>query len=148
MKISDFLAPTDVVTDVAATDKENLLLDLARNAASKLSLSSDQIFAELSKREALGSTGIGGGVAIPHARFRGIKKPFGMFVRLKKPMDYDAVDSKPVDLVVLLLLPETAGGEQLGALATIARKLRDPEVAAALRRARASADLHRTLTSE
>jgi nitrogen PTS system EIIA component len=67
---------------------------------------------------------------------------------LKKPMDYDAVDGKPVDLVVLLLLPEAAAGEQLGALATIARKLRDPKVAATLRRARASADLYRTLTSE
>jgi PTS system nitrogen regulatory IIA component len=147
MKISDLLASTDVAIDVAAADKEKLLLDLARNAAAKLNLDSDRIFIELSKREALGSTGVGGGVAIPHARFQSIGKPFGTLVRLKKPMDYDAVDGKPVDLIVLLLLPEAAG-DQLGALATIARKLRDPGVAAGLRRARSSAELYRALTSD
>ena len=84
MKISNFLASTDVAIDVAAADKDKLLLDLARNAAAKLNLDSDRIFVELSKREALGSTGVGGGVAIPHARFQSIGKPFGMLVRLKK----------------------------------------------------------------
>jgi PTS system nitrogen regulatory IIA component len=148
MKISDFLASTDVAIDVAAADKQKLLSELARNAASKLNLGSDRIFAELSKREALGSTGVGGGVAIPHARFQSIEKPFGMFARLKKPMEYDAVDGKPVDLVVLLLLPEAVGGEPLGALATIARKLRDPEIAAALRDARGNVEIYRTLTAE
>jgi len=148
MKISDFVASTDVAIDVAAADKQKLLLELARNAASKLDLGSDRIFAELSKREALGSTGVGGGVAIPHARFQSVKKPFGMVLRLKKPMEYDAVDGKPVDLVVLLLLPEAAGVEPLGALATIARKLRDPAIAAALRGARDTAQIYRTLTAE
>jgi PTS system nitrogen regulatory IIA component len=136
MKISDFLASTDSATNFVAADKEKLLLALARNAGAKLGLDGDRILAELSKREALGSTGVGGGVAIPHARFPAIKKPFSMLVRLKKPIDYDAVDGKPVDIVVLLLLPEAAGGEQLGALASIARKLRNPNVAAVLRRAR------------
>ena len=147
MKISDFLASTDVAIDVAAADKENLLLNLARNAAAKLNLDSDRIFVELSKREALGSTGVGGGVAIPHARFQSIGKPFGTLVRLKKPMDYDAVDGKPVDLIVLLLLPEAAG-DQLGALATIARRLREPNVAAGLRRARGASEMYRALTSD
>jgi nitrogen PTS system EIIA component len=147
MKISDFLASTDVAIDVAATDKQKLLLDLARNAAARVELGSDRIFVALSKREALGSTGVGGGIAIPHARFQSIGKPFGMLVRLKRPMDYDAVDSKPVDLIVLLLLPEAAG-EQLGALAMIARKLRDPNIAAALRRGRDSAEMYRALTSD
>jgi PTS system nitrogen regulatory IIA component len=147
MKISDFLASTDVAIDVAAADKENLLLNLARNAAAKLNLDSDRIFVELSKREALGSTGVGGGVAIPHARFQSIAKPFGTLVRLKKPMDYDAVDGKPVDLIVLLLLPEAAG-DQLGALATIARRLREPNVAAGLRRARGASEMYRALTSD
>jgi PTS system nitrogen regulatory IIA component len=148
MKISDFLSSTDVAIDVVAVDKQKLLSELARNAAAKLDLGSDRIFAELSKREALGSTGVGGGVAIPHARFQSVKKPFGMLVRLKKPMDYDAVDGKPVDLIVLLLLPEAAGGEPLGALATIARRLRDPTIAAALRDARGAVEIYRTLTAE
>jgi nitrogen PTS system EIIA component len=147
MKIPDFLASTDVAIDFAAADKEKLLLDLARNAAAKLNLDGDRIFVELSKREALGSTGVGGSVALPHARFQSIVKPFGTLVRLKKPMNYDAVDDKPVDLIALLLLPEAAG-DQLGALATIARRLRDPNVAAGLRRARGGAEMYRALTSD
>jgi PTS system nitrogen regulatory IIA component len=147
MKISDFIASIDVAIDVAAADKEKLLLELARSAAARVDISSDRIFVALSKREALGSTGVGGGIAIPHARFQSIAKPFGMLVRLKRPMDYDAVDNKPVDLIVLLLLPEAAC-EPLGALALIARRLRDPNVAAALRRARGSAEMYRALTSD
>jgi PTS system nitrogen regulatory IIA component len=146
MKIFDFLSPTDVAIDVVADDKKKLLSELARSCGSKLELPADQILAELIKREGLGSTGVGGGVAIPHARFKQSIKPFGMLVRLKRPMDYDAVDGKPVDIVFLLLLPESACGEQLGALASIARKLREPAITAALRRARDSAEIYRTLT--
>jgi PTS system nitrogen regulatory IIA component len=149
MKIFDFLAAADVKADVAAAGKKKLLSELARAAASKLDIPGDRIAAELLKREELGSTGVGGGVAIPHARFAEAKAPFGMLVRLKKPIDYDAVDGKPVDIVVLLLLPEGAGGEQqLGALATIARKLRDPAITAALRRARDGAEMYRILTAD
>jgi nitrogen PTS system EIIA component len=149
MKISDFLAATDVKADVAAADKKKLLLELARFAGAKLDIPGDRIAAELLKREELGSTGVGGGVAIPHARFAEAKAPFGMLVRLKKAMDYDAVDGKPVDIVFLLLLPEGAAGEQqLGALATIARKLRNPEITATLRRARDGAEMYRTLTAD
>jgi PTS system nitrogen regulatory IIA component len=149
MIISDFLAATDVKADVAATDKKRLLAMLAREAAAKIGIDADRIAAELYKREELGSTGVGGGVAIPHARFQQAKTPFGMLARLKKPIEYDAVDGKPVDIVFLLLLPEGAGGEQqLGALASIARKLRTPAVTAALRRARDSMDMHRILTSD
>ena len=149
MKISDFLAAADVRVDIAATDKKKLLAALARDAGVKLNIPGDRIAAELLKREELGSTGVGGGVAIPHARFAEAKAPFGMLVRLKKAMDYEAVDGKPVDIVFLLLLPEGSGGEQqLGALATIARKLRNPEIAAALRRARDGAEIYRTLTAD
>jgi PTS system nitrogen regulatory IIA component len=149
MKISDFLAPADVKIDVASTDKKKLLAELAREAAAKIGIGADCIAAELLKREELGSTGVGGGVAIPHARFQQAKCPCGLLVRLKKPIDYDAVDGKPVDIVSLLLLPEGSGGEQqLGALASIARKLRNPAVTAALRRARDSMDMHRILTSD
>jgi len=149
MKISDFLAAADVKADIAATDKNKLLAELAREAAAKTGIGADHIAAELIKREELGSTGVGSGVAIPHARFQQAKAPFGMLARLKKPIDYDAVDGKPVDIVSLLLLPEGSGGEQqLGALASIARKLRIPAVTAALRRARDSMDMYRIFESD
>jgi nitrogen PTS system EIIA component len=147
MNISDFLSPSDAAIDVAAADKRKLLTELARNAAAKLNRRDEPILAALTKREELGSTGVGGGVAIPHARFADIRRPFGMLIRLKKPMEYDAVDGKPVDIVFLLLLPEADDGEQLGALASIARKLRDPAVTAALRQARDGAEMYRTLTT-
>ncbi len=108
----------------------------------------EHVLAELQKREELGSTGVGGGVALPHARFHQVDKPIGMLLRLRKPIEFDAVDGEPVDIVFLLLLPESPDGEQLGALASIARKLRKPEITAALRGARDSAEMYRTLAAE
>jgi PTS system nitrogen regulatory IIA component len=108
----------------------------------------DHILAELSKREELGSTGVGNGIAIPHARFPEIDKAFGMLLRLRQPIDFDALDGKPIDLVFLLLLPESTKGEQLTALACVARKLRSPAVTAALRHAHDSAQILRLLASE
>jgi PTS system nitrogen regulatory IIA component len=148
MKIPDFLSPTDVIIDVAASNKQKLLLQLARKAGSILDMPPDRVFSELRKCEDLGSTGMGDGVAIPHARFQQVKKPFGMLIRLKKPMDFDAVDGKPVDIVFLLLLPEAADGEQLGALACIVRQLANPAITAALRRARDSAEMYRALATD
>jgi nitrogen PTS system EIIA component len=147
MKIADFLSLSEVVPELAAADKQKLLLELSRKAGARLGISPDRVFAELNKREELGSTGMGDGVAIPHARYHEINKPFGMFIRLKKPIAFEAVDGKPVDIVFLLLLPDASAGEQLGALASIARKLRDSTDAAALRRARDGADIYRTLTA-
>lgn len=148
MKLSDFLSPTDVIADLVAADKQKLLLELARKGASIFGVRPDHVFAELTKREELGSTGMGDGVAIPHARFQQVTKPHGMLVRLKKPLAFDAVDGKPVDIVFLLLLPETAKGEQLNALALIARKLRDPAITAALRHARDSSEMYRALATD
>jgi nitrogen PTS system EIIA component len=148
MKISDFLAAADVATDVVAPDKQKLLSDLAHRAGPAVDVPPEHILAELRKREELGSTGMGGGVAMPHARFYQVSRPFGLLLRLKKPIDFDAVDGKPVDTVCLLLLPEAAGGDQLGALACIARKLRDPATIAALRGARDSAQVYRTLAAD
>ncbi len=148
MKISDFLRAADVSTDVVASDKHKLLSDLAHKAGPSVDIPPDRILSELSKREELGSTGVGGGVALPHARFHQIDKPFGILLRLKKSIDFDAVDGKPVDTVCLLLLPETQAGEQLGALACIARKLRDPATIAAVRGARDAAQIYRTLAAD
>jgi nitrogen PTS system EIIA component len=148
MKITDFLSPTEVMTDVVAADKPTLLKELARKAGSALDVPPDHIIAELIKREQLGSTGMGGGVAIPHARFADVNKPYGMVVRLKKPIDFDAVDGKPVDTVFLLLLPDGPAGERLGALACTARKLRDPVTMAALRLARNGREIYDALIAD
>jgi PTS system nitrogen regulatory IIA component len=148
MKISDFLSPSDVMVDIAAADKQKLLAALARKAGTIVDVTPEHLLAELRKREELGSTGVGGGVALPHARFHQVGRPIGMLLRLRKPIDFDAVDEQPVDVVFLLLLPETPVGEQLGALAAIARKLRDPDVAAALREARDSRQMYQALTVE
>jgi|ERR1700722_5268743 PTS system nitrogen regulatory IIA component len=148
MKVSDFLSLADVSIEAAFADKRKLLEDLARRASRAVDLEPDIILAELRKREQLGSTGMGGGVALPHARIHRIQKPFGMVVRLKKPIEFDAVDGKPVDMIALLLLPDTQEGKQLGALACIARKLRDPDVLTALRHARDGGELYRRLIAD
>jgi nitrogen PTS system EIIA component len=149
MKIPDFLSADNVIIDATAADKKKLLSELARKAGATVDILPERLLSELVKREELGSTGMGGGVAIPHARFHQITKPFGMLVRLRKPLDFDAVDGEPVDIVFLLLLPEAAGaGDQLGALASIARKLRNAKSAAALRKARDGAEIYRILTAD
>jgi PTS system nitrogen regulatory IIA component len=112
MVIRDFLSPSDALIAVRASDKRRLLQDLASRAAAALDLPADRIGSELLRREELGSTGTGGGIAIPHARMSGIKKPFGMLVRLKQPIAFDAIDDQPVEIVFLLLLPAASAGEQ------------------------------------
>ncbi len=147
MKISEFLSPTETLLNVRASDKEQLLQELARQAATKLNLSEDDIVSELLKREGLGSTGMGNGVAIPHARFQNIERPFGIIAKLKQPIDFDAIDGRPVDVVFVLLLPTAAEGEQLGALACVARKLRAAEDLVQLRHAKNAPELYAALTS-
>ena len=142
MHIKDFLSPSDALVDVRAADKDRLLQELAERAATALHLPADRIASELRKREDLGSTGTGGGVAIPHARMAEVKKPFGVLVRLRQPIAFDAIDGEPVDMVFLLLLPAAAAGEQLNALASVARKLRDPMSLRRLRQAADGAELH------
>ena len=137
------------MTNVAAADKRALLSALSRKAGTMVDVRPEHVFSELIKREELGSTGMGGGVAIPHARFNEVTKPFGMLARLRKPLNFEAVDGASVDIVFLLLLPEAAAaGDQLGALASIARKLRKPEVTAALRGAKDGAEMHHVLTRD
>jgi len=148
MNIQDFLSPDDVTINVAPLKKQKLLLHLANKAGSRLGLPPDELFKELSKREELGSTGVGDGVAIPHARFNQVDKPFGMLFRFRQPIEFGALDGQPIDIVFLLLLPETAKGEQLSALACVARKLRKPAVTAALRKATDAAETFRLLASE
>jgi nitrogen PTS system EIIA component len=142
MKIADLLSPMDVMIDVRTTDKGLLLRELAAKAASSLKLRVDQVAPLLLKREDLGSTGIGGGVAIPHARLPELDRPFGLLAKLNQPVEFDAIDGQAVDLVFLLLLPAAAENGQLGALALVARTLRPSEVLVRLRRARTVSEIY------
>lgn len=142
MKISDFLAPADVVIDVRTSQKQQLLQELSRKAAASLGLQVDYVAAELLKREALGSTGMGNGVAIPHARLPMVTRPHGIMARLKPPVDFDAIDGQPVDLVFLLLLPAPPEPDHLTALALVARTLKASETLARLRQAKNASDFY------
>ena len=141
MDLADLIEPGRVVFGARADTKEKLLLDLASSAAASLNLDPKLVFNALQAREELGSTGLGEGFALPHARIEGLDRFFGMFARLKRPVHFDSVDAKPVDLVFLLLSPATAQGEHLAALAAVSRHLRDKEFAASLRKAANTAAL-------
>ncbi len=136
MKISDFLSPNQVMVDVKATDKNRLLEQLSMEAAAEAGLPADEVVREIAKREELGSTGVGNGVALPHARLPSLKAPFALLARLRHPIDFDAIDGERVDIVVLLLLPETGDGAKGNALACVARALRDAETLRQIRSAR------------
>ena len=146
MQIKDFLSPSQVAIDVRASDKAGLLRELAARAASALDLPGDAVAGAIEKRDELGSTGIGGGAAMPHARLREVGKPFGVLARLASPVAFEAIDGQPVDIVFLLLLPASSQLDQLNALAAVARKLRDQGVLSRLRGAASPGDLYRAMT--
>jgi nitrogen PTS system EIIA component len=108
MQITDFLSPAHVAIDVRASDKVGLLRELAARAASALDLPGNAVANAIEKRDELGSTGIGGGAAMPHARLREVNNAFGLLARLEKPIAFDAIDGQPVDIVILLLLPASS----------------------------------------
>jgi len=110
---------------VKASGKKALLAELSSKAAHLYKLDERRLFDRLLERERLGSTGIGGGIAIPHGRMAGLSKPVGMFARLAHGVDFDSIDERPVDTVFLLLAPEGAGADHLKALARVSRLLRD-----------------------
>jgi PTS system nitrogen regulatory IIA component len=142
MKICDLLCPADVMIDIRTLDKRLLLRELAAKAAPRLKLHIDQVAPLLLKREDLGSTGIGRGVAIPHARLTELDRPFGLLAKLKQPIEFDAIDGQAVDIVFVLLLPAAAENGQLGALALVARTLRPSEVLVGLRRAKTASEIY------
>ncbi len=121
MEIKDFLAPSQVLINRHASDKTNLLDHLARQAADALDLSHETILSALLKREELGSTGTGNGVALPHARLSGVSKPFALLARLNKAIEFDAIDDEPVDSVCLVLVPTDSeeGGRALACAARV-----------------------------
>jgi PTS system nitrogen regulatory IIA component len=131
--VDDFLSPDRLILGFPGSDKRQLFQDLADLASRSTGLDREQILGAIEQREKLGTTGIGDGIAIPHARMPGLDRLTGFFVRLATPIEYDALDDAPVDLVFLLIAPEAASTLQLKALARIARLLRDPELGARLR---------------
>lgn len=131
--LSDLLRPDAVLHDVAVPTKKMLLQVLGTHAGPLVGLTPRAIVERLSEREKLGSTGFGGGVAIPHAKLDGLTQVTGMFARLAQPIDFQAVDDLPVDLVFLLLSPTNAGADHLKALARVSRRLRDRTFLAKLR---------------
>jgi PTS system nitrogen regulatory IIA component len=137
MKISEVIKPEDVTIDAAASSKATLLQQLSENAARVLGISERDVFAALQRRESLGSTGIGKGIAIPHAPVAGIDAPFGQFVRLTKPIEFEAIDEEPVDIVCLILIPSEGQSTYLKLLSNIARQLRSKD---ALRKIRSAVD--------
>lgn len=125
MEIADILTPQNIVPKLSATSKKQVLQELAKRAATVTGLKDRFIFDALLQRERLGTTGVGHGIAIPHGKLEGIDKLFGLFARLEKPVDFDAIDEQPVDLLFLLLAPEIAGADHLKALARVSRLLRN-----------------------
>ena len=133
MSLTDLIAPNAVIPALKVTSKKQAIQVLATHAAQLTGHNERMISEILLQREKLGSTGVGNGIAIPHGKLPKLGKLFGMFARLEQPIDFEALDGQPVDLIFLLLAPETAGADHLKALARIARLLRDTEVAQKLR---------------
>src|SRR5258708_19490050 len=142
MKISDLLTPTDVMIDVRTANKRLLLQEFAAKAAASLGLRDDQVAPSLLKREELGSTGIGRGVAIPHARLPNLQRPYGLLAKLRHPIEFESIDGQAVDIVFVLLLPAAVESGQLEALALAARVLRPPENLIRLREAKNASELY------
>jgi PTS system nitrogen regulatory IIA component len=135
MNLSDLLKPEAVLPSMHAQSKKQVLQELSAVAARQTGLPEREIFDTLLQRERLGSTGVGQGVAIPHGKLRALDHLVGVFGRLARPVDFDSLDEQPVDVVFVLLAPETAGADHLKALARIARILRDPAMTQKLRSA-------------
>ena len=144
--LSDIIQPDAVLLALKAGSKRQVLQLMASRASALTGLDEKAVLDSLVQREKLGSTGVGGGIAIPHARLSGIDHILGMLARLAQPVDFEALDDQPVDLVFLMLAPETAGADHLKALARIARVLRDPLVVARLRGAFDKDALYAVLT--
>jgi len=146
MNISDLLAPEAVVPALKAQNKKQLLQELAARAAALTGLPEKRIFETLIERERLGTTGVGAGIAIPHGRMAGVTRITGVFARLEGGLDYEAVDSQPVDLVFMLLAPENAGADHLKALARVSRLLRNQVTCEKLRAAGTAEAIYAILT--
>lgn len=148
MDLIDILDEKAVLGGLRASSKKQLLQTLSEAAAERTGLTAREVFDTILQREKLGSTGVGNGIAIPHGKFARFDRIAGVFARLEEPIEFDALDDQPVDLVFLLLAPESAGADHLKALSRIARVLRDPVRVSHLRATQDPAELYRWLVDE
>src|SRR4029079_3380278 len=146
MPIADLIAPNAILRALKVNGKKQALQEVAAKAAALTGQSDRAILEILLQREKLGSTGVGNGVAIPHGKLAKLGQVFGLFARLERPVDFEALGGPPGDLIFLLLAPEGAGADHLKALARVARLLRDPEVARKLRNSHDADALYAVLT--
>jgi len=145
MPLNDLIAPNAILPALKVNNKKQAIQEIAARAAELTGLNERSVLEILLQREKLGSTAVGNGVAIPHGKLAKLGRLFGLFARLDRPIDFEALDGQPVDLMFLLLAPETAGADHLKALARVARLLRDPEVARKLRESRDADALYAVL---
>lgn len=146
MTLDALIDKQSVLANLKAPNKKQLLLELSQSLANRVAIDHRIIFETLLKREKLGSTGIGQGIAIPHGKVPTLSRVYGLFARLSAPVEFESVDGQPVDLVFVLLAPEHAGADHLKALAKISRLLRDPAVVAKLRGTEDAEGLYAILT--
>ena len=146
MDLSDLIDVPAILPALKANSKKQLLQVLAERASEITGMPEREVFDTILQRERLGSTGVGNGIAIPHGKLGGVKRIIGVFARLDAPVDFDALDDQPVDLVFLLLAPEGAGADHLKALSRIARVLRDAETVAKVRGTRDATAIHALLS--
>uniref|UniRef100_A0A9E8CKX0 PTS IIA-like nitrogen regulatory protein PtsN n=1 Tax=Bosea sp. NBC_00436 TaxID=2969620 RepID=A0A9E8CKX0_9HYPH len=145
MTLTDLLSPAAVISPLRANGKKQALQELAQHAATLTGLPDRELFEALLQRERLGSTGIGEGIAIPHGRMPGIDRLIGLFAKTEKPIDFDALDGQPVDIIFVLIAPEGAGADHLKALARVARVLRNQSVLEQVRKVRDPAAIYAVL---
>jgi PTS system nitrogen regulatory IIA component len=145
MPLTDLVAPNAVIPALGVSGKKQALQELAARAAVLTGQNERNIHEILLQRERLGSTAVGNGIAIPHGKLAKLDRLFGMFARLEQPIDFEALDGQPVDLIFLLLAPESAGADHLKALARIARLLRDSTIADRLRESRDAEGIYSVL---
>jgi nitrogen PTS system EIIA component len=146
--LTDLIAPDAVIPALKVISKKQALHELAARAAALTGQNERSIVEVLMQREKLGSTAVGNGIAIPHGKLPKLERLFGMFARLGRPIDFEALDAQPVDLIFLLLAPEGAGADHLKALARVARLLRDPDVVHKLRASQDAEALYAVLAMQ
>ncbi len=147
MEIGDLITLEGVIPNLRVTNKKQALQELARRAGALTGLEERAIYEVLFERERLGTTGVGNGIAIPHGKLAALTRLYGLFARLETPIDFEAIDEQPVDLIFLLLAPEQAGADHLKALARISRLLRDRSICEKLRGSDTAEALYALLTN-
>ena len=148
MSLHDLIDSEAIIASLKAPTKKQALQELSERASAVAGLPAREIFDALLQRERLGSTGVGGGIAIPHGKLPRVARMIGVFARLERPIDYEALDGEPVDLIFLLLARESAGADHLKALSRVARALRDPSLTARLRATKDASGLFLLLTQD